>query len=76
MMFCFIKFSGLIRAILDATTPEVEELTLGVVAYEPIEALVHQFGCIEYHGAYCETLSSDVVGGDQGVFVLWMAHFF
>ncbi len=76
MMFRWMMFAVVIRAIINAAMPKIEELALCFAAFEPMEALVNRFGRLGGHCAHCETLGGDVVGGDHGAFVLWMAHFF
>ncbi len=76
VMFCWMMLAGIIGTIVYATTPQVKELVLCIVAFEPKEALIHQFRCFRSHGVHGEALGSDVVGGDHGAFELWMAHFF
>ena len=71
-----MMFAVVICAIVNAVTPEIEELALRVTAFQPLETLVHRFGCLGCHCAHGEPLGGDVVGGDHGAFVLWMAHFF
>ncbi len=66
----------IIGTIVYATTPQVKELALCIVAFEPVEVLIHQFQSLRSHGAHGEALGSDVVGGDHGAFELWMSHFF
>ncbi len=75
-MLCWMMFACIICAVVDAATPEIEELTLCVAAFEPMEALIHRFGGFRCHGAHSETLSGDIVGGDHGAFELWMTHLF
>jgi hypothetical protein len=76
VMFCGMMFAGIISAIVGAATPEIEKLTLGIAALEPMEALIHRFGCFWSHGSHAQSLGSDVVGGDHGLFDLGMTHFF
>ena len=76
VMFCGMMFAGIISAIVGAATPEIEKLTLGIAALEPMEALIHRFGCFWSHGSHGQSLGSGVVGGDHGSFGLVMTHFF
>ncbi len=41
-----------------------------------MKALVHGFGRFWCHGANGESLCHNIVGGYDGAFVLWVAHFF
>ncbi len=41
MMLCWMMLAGTIHMIVDAMMPEIEELTLCIVALEPMEALIH-----------------------------------
>ncbi len=66
----------IIGTIVYAATPKVQESALCIAAFEPMEALIHQFQRLWSHGAHGEALGSDVVGGDHGAFELWMSHFF
>jgi hypothetical protein len=69
-------FAAIISTIFDAASPEIEELTLGIAAFEPMEALVHRFQGFGGHCTHCKALSGNVAGGDHGAFELWMPHFF
>ena len=76
VMFRRMMFAVVVRAIVNAVTPKIEELALSIAAFEPLETLVHRLGCFGCHCAHGGPLGGDVVGGDHGAFVLWMAHFF
>ncbi len=41
VVICGMMFAGIIRMIVDAAAPEIEELTLCVAAFEPMEAWIH-----------------------------------
>ncbi len=43
MMFHWMMLAGIIGTIVYAVTPQVKELTLCIAAFEPMEALIHQF---------------------------------
>jgi hypothetical protein len=75
-MFCGMMFAGIISTIVSTATAEIEKLMLGVAALEPMEALIHRFGCFWSHGSHGWSLGSDVVSGDHGLFDLGMTHFF
>ncbi len=71
-----MMFAGITSAIVGTAMPEIEKLTLGIAALEPIEALIHRCGCFWSHGSHGQSLGSDVVGGDHGLLDLGMTHFF
>jgi hypothetical protein len=65
MMFWCMMFDGvLIGTIEDTLLPKILELALRMSKFEPMKALIHQFGGLVSHCSYCETLGSDVVCGD------------
>ena len=41
VMFCGMMFAVVISVICDDVEPEIEELTLCVMTFEPMESLVH-----------------------------------
>jgi hypothetical protein len=75
-MFCWMMLACIIGSIVYAAMPKVNELVLCIVAFEPMEVLIHQFRRLWSLGAHGEALGSDVVGGDHGAFELWTSHFF
>ena len=75
MVFCRVMLAGIVCPVSCATTPQIQELALGVATLEPVEALVHRFGSFGSHGAHGETLGRDVVRCDHGAIMLRMAHF-
>jgi hypothetical protein len=64
MMFWCMMFAGVVGVIEDTLLPKILELALCMSTYEPMKALIHQFGGIGSHCSQCETLGSDVVCGD------------
>jgi hypothetical protein len=43
VMFCWMMLACIIGMIVYAATPQVKELALCIAAFEPVEALIHQF---------------------------------
>jgi hypothetical protein len=43
VMFCWMMLACMIGAIVYAATPQVKELVLCIAAFEPVEALTHQY---------------------------------
>ena len=41
MVFCRVMFAGIVCPVGCASTPQIQELALGVATFEPVEALVH-----------------------------------
>jgi hypothetical protein len=56
-------FAGVAGAIEDNLPPKILELVLRMPTFEPMKALIHQFGGLGSHCSYCAALGSDVVGG-------------
>ncbi len=52
MMFGCMVFAGIVSSVEDAFVPEVLELLLSILAFEPVETLVHGFGGSGSHGAH------------------------
>jgi hypothetical protein len=53
-----------IGTIEDTLLPKILKLALCMLTFEPMKALIHQFGGLGSHFSYCEAFGSDVVGGD------------
>jgi hypothetical protein len=51
VMFFWVMLACIIGTIVYATTPKVKELALCIAAFEPMEALIHQFQCLWSHDA-------------------------
>ncbi len=64
MMFWCMMFAGVVGAIEDTLSPKILESALHMPTFEPMKALIHQFGGLESHCSHCGALGSDVVGGD------------
>jgi hypothetical protein len=64
MMFWCMMFAGVVGAIEDTLLPKILELALHMPTFEPMKALVHQFGGLGSHCSYCEALGSDIAGRD------------
>jgi hypothetical protein len=64
MMFWCMMFAGVVGAIEDTLSSKILELALRMQTFEPMKALIHQFGGLESHCSHREALGSDVVGGD------------
>jgi hypothetical protein len=65
MMFWCMMFAGVVAAIEDTLLQKILELALCKLTFEPMKALIHQFGGLGSHCSHCEALGSDVVGGDR-----------
>ncbi len=74
MMFWCMMFAG-VAAIDDILLPKILELALRIPTFEPMKALVHQYGGLGSHCSHCEALDSDVVGGDGSGSWLDVAEF-
>ncbi len=48
--------------------PEIKELALHIVTFEPMEVLIHQFGSFGCQCAHGKSLSGAVVGCDHGAY--------
>jgi hypothetical protein len=64
MMFWCIMCAGVVRAIENTFLPKILELALCIPTFEPMKALIHQFGGLGRHCSHREVLGSDVVSGD------------
>jgi hypothetical protein len=42
-MFCWMMLACIIGTIVYAMVPQVKELAFCIAAFEPVEALIHQF---------------------------------
>jgi hypothetical protein len=49
MMFWCMMFAGVVSAIEDTLLPKILELALRMPTFEPMKALIHQFGGLESH---------------------------
>ena len=74
MVLCRVVFAGIVSSIENTFSPKIFELALCVAAFQPVEPLAIQFGCLWRHGTHCETLCSDVVSGDGSWGWLGMPH--
>ena len=74
MVLCRVVFAGIGGSIENTFSPKIFELALCVAAFQPVEPLAIQFGCLWRHGTHCETLCSDVVSGDGSWGWLGMPH--
>jgi hypothetical protein len=75
LQFWCMMFTGVVGTIEDTLLPKILELALCMPTFEPMKALIHQFGGLGRHCFHCEALGSDVVGGDRSWSRLHMAKF-
>jgi hypothetical protein len=52
MMLGCMVFAGVVGSVEDAFAPKVPELVLSILAFEPVETLIHGFGGFRSHGAH------------------------
>jgi hypothetical protein len=74
MCWCMM-FAGVVGAIEDTLLPKILELALRRSTFEPMKALIHQFGGLGSNCSHCEAFGSDVVGGDRSGSWLDVAKF-
>jgi hypothetical protein len=74
-MFWCMMFAGVVGTIEDTLLPKILILALCMPTFEPMKALIHQFGGLGSHYFHHEALGSDVVGGDGSGIWLDMAKF-
>jgi hypothetical protein len=69
LMFWCMMFAGVVGAIEDTLLPKILQLVSRMSTFEPMKALIHQFGglVLGSHCSHCEALGSDVVGGDKSL---------
>jgi hypothetical protein len=75
-MFGSMVFAGVVGLVEDALLPQVFELTLGIMALQPVKTLIFGFLGFGCHGFHGEALCGDVVGGDRGWIGLIVPQFF
>ncbi len=64
IMFWCMMFAGVVGTIEDTLLPKILESALCMPTFEPMKALIHQFGGLGSHCSHFEALGSDIVGGD------------
>jgi hypothetical protein len=64
LMLCCMMFVGVFSAIEDTFLPKILGLALCMPTFEPMKALIHQFGGPGSNCSHCEAMGSDVVDGD------------
>ncbi len=75
MMSWCMMCAGVVGAIEDTLPPKILESALRMLTFEPMKAMIHQFGGLGSHCSHCEALGHDVVGGDGSKSWLDVAKF-